>query len=193
MDELHIFADPRPTRADAVKNREQLIKAAQTLFDEIGVDAVTTAMVANKAGVGKGTLYRHFPNGISELCQVLLDESQRDLQNRALRQFRSGGSPADHLVWFLVEVLAFVEGHRPLLVTMEDSGPGLAHPAHWWWMQTIRGLLGQIRPTIDLDYAADVLYLMLDPRTIQFQRETRGYTVERIADALAQTARKLIA
>ncbi|MBN8634867.1 MAG: TetR/AcrR family transcriptional regulator [Anaerolineae bacterium] len=191
MDEIQILAEPRPTRADAVKNRELLILAARDLIAEKGVEAVTTAMVAARAGVGKGTLYRHFPNGMSEVCQALLDECQRHLQDRALRRFRAGGDPVDHLVWFMEEALRFVDERRPMLVTMEGV-PGLAHPAHWWWMQTIRGLLGQINPQLDLDYAADALYVMLDPRTVQFQRETRGYSLERMITALIEVVYKLV-
>lgn len=192
MDEILIFADPRPTRADAVKNRELLLLAARDLIAEKGVLAVTTAMVAARAGVGKGTLYRHFPNGMSELCQALLDECQRHLQDRTLTRLRTGGDPVDHLLWFLSEALTFVDEHRSMLVTMENAVPGLSHPAHWWWMQTIRGLLAQIRPDLDIDYAADLLYIMLDPRTVQFQRETRGYSLERIIDAMRGAALKLI-
>jgi AcrR family transcriptional regulator len=193
LDEILILGEPRSTRADAVKNRELLILAARDLIAEKGVDVVTTAMVAARAGVGKGTLYRHFPNGMSELCQALLDECQRDLQDRTLRHLRAGGDPAEHLIWFVTEALKFVDEHRPMLVTMEGEAPGLAHPAHWWWMQTIRGLLGQIRPDLDLDYAADLLYVMIDPRTLEFQRERRGYSLERITDALSGAIRKLIA
>lgn len=192
MDDILILSESRPTRADAVKNREQLLWAAQALFAERGVAAVTTAMVATKAGVGKGTLYRHFPNGISQLCQALLDECQRDLQDRSLIHFRAGGDPVDHLLWFVSETLRFVENHRSLLVMMEGTHPTLGHPAHWWWLQTIRGLLGQIRPDLDIDYAADLLYVLLDPRTLSFQRETRGYSLERIEDGLRQAVLKLI-
>lgn len=47
-------------RADAQRNRERLIAAAQALFDEQGAGA-SLEDVAKRAGVGPGTLYRHFP------------------------------------------------------------------------------------------------------------------------------------
>jgi AcrR family transcriptional regulator len=47
-------------RADAVKNRRRILEAAEEVFAAQGV-SVPIDMVAEKAGVGVGTLYRHFP------------------------------------------------------------------------------------------------------------------------------------
>lgn len=51
----------RPLRADALRNREKLLTAATEAFAEEGED-VALETVAARAGVGIGTLYRHFPN-----------------------------------------------------------------------------------------------------------------------------------
>lgn len=54
-------AEPvRGKRSDAVRNQEQLLDAAAAVFVELGVHAPVRA-VAERAGVGMGTLYRHFP------------------------------------------------------------------------------------------------------------------------------------
>jgi AcrR family transcriptional regulator len=50
----------RPLRADAQRNRDLLLSAAVEAFSECGPDATLDA-IAKKAGVGIGTLYRHFP------------------------------------------------------------------------------------------------------------------------------------
>ena len=50
----------RKPRADAVRNRERLLEAAADIFSASGPDASLEA-VAKRAGVGIGTLYRHFP------------------------------------------------------------------------------------------------------------------------------------
>jgi AcrR family transcriptional regulator len=50
----------RKPRADAVRNRERVLEAAKTVFSAGGSDASLEA-VARHAGVGIGTLYRHFP------------------------------------------------------------------------------------------------------------------------------------
>lgn len=52
---------PRPLRADAARNRERVLEAAKIVLGAGGPDASLEA-VAREAGVGIGTLYRHFPN-----------------------------------------------------------------------------------------------------------------------------------
>jgi AcrR family transcriptional regulator len=51
---------PRKPRADAARNRERVLEAAKTVFSAGGPEASLEA-VARAAGVGIGTLYRHFP------------------------------------------------------------------------------------------------------------------------------------
>jgi AcrR family transcriptional regulator len=57
-----IAADPdgRPMRADAVRNRSRILEAAEEVFALQGISVPIDA-VAERAGVGVGTLYRHFP------------------------------------------------------------------------------------------------------------------------------------
>jgi AcrR family transcriptional regulator len=53
-------AQARPQRADAQRNRDRLLEVAVSAFSHDGPD-VTLESIANHAGVGIGTLYRHFP------------------------------------------------------------------------------------------------------------------------------------
>lgn len=173
------IADERPSRADALKNRALLLETARALFREHGVEQVTMSAVADAAGVGKGTLYRHFPNK-SQLCEALLDHDQRQLQARVLARLREvDGVPAPHnaeaardaLHWLLAEVYQFY-GRNDALLLSEEALMGdhmLYHPAHYWIRITLRGLLTRIGATLDPDYAADTLYLMVEPRAIRFQ------------------------
>ena len=52
--------EPRPLRADARRNRERVVAAARELFAECG-QAAQMDDIARRAGVGVGTVYRHFP------------------------------------------------------------------------------------------------------------------------------------
>jgi len=52
--------DGRPMRADAQRNRRRILEAAEEIFASQGVSAPVD-LVAERAGVGVGTLYRHFP------------------------------------------------------------------------------------------------------------------------------------
>lgn len=138
--------------------------------------------LAEEAGLGKGTLYRHFQNK-GELIVALLDHDQRDLQARALAYMREQANPSRSLRWFMAEVIGFVERNEKYLCAMVVPEV-LDHPAHWWWRQTIRGLLTQIAPAGDLDYLTDVLYTHLDIPTLVYLRNRRGYSVERIVAGL---------
>jgi AcrR family transcriptional regulator len=52
---------PRKPRADAIRNRERVLEAAKAVFSQGGTE-VGLESVARQAGVGIGTLYRHFPS-----------------------------------------------------------------------------------------------------------------------------------
>src|ERR1700684_812209 len=52
---------PRPMRADAQRNYQRLLDSAVAVFAERGADDVSLEEIARRAGVGIGTLYRHFP------------------------------------------------------------------------------------------------------------------------------------
>ncbi|MFJ5226969.1 TetR/AcrR family transcriptional regulator [Streptomyces sp. NPDC088400] len=67
----------RPLRADAVRNRRSVIDAARDAFARHGVTA-SLDEVARAAGVGPGTLYRHFPSR-DDLILALIDDGMADL------------------------------------------------------------------------------------------------------------------
>jgi AcrR family transcriptional regulator len=68
----------RPQRADARRNRERLLEAATAVFAEVGADA-SVAEIARRAGVGAGTLFRHFPT-THELLLATLELGFDDIQ-----------------------------------------------------------------------------------------------------------------
>lgn len=63
----------RPLRADAKRNRDQLLRAAHAAFAERGRDA-SLEDIARRAGVGVGTLYRHFPSRQELIEAVYVEE-----------------------------------------------------------------------------------------------------------------------
>ena len=66
----------RPLRADARRNRERILESAREVFAEYGVDAQMDD-VAQRAGVGVGTVYRHFPTKealLTEMVRVRFQE-----------------------------------------------------------------------------------------------------------------------
>ncbi len=65
---------PRPLRADARRNRERVLAAARVVFAEHGHEAQMDD-VARRAGVGVGTVYRHFPTKEALIEALALDAS----------------------------------------------------------------------------------------------------------------------
>lgn len=192
-DSLNVIDNSR-SRSDAVKNRALLLATAKRLFTEQSVADVTMSAVADAAGVGKGTLYRHFENKL-ELSMALLDEDQRDLQDRTLRRMREMGGTLDTLKWFIGEVLLFTERNSELLcVSAGESGPigSLAHPAHWWWRVTVRGLVAQINPSCDADYIADAIFVLLDVHNVYFLRTERHYTLEQVMTNMQEMVGRIL-
>ena len=90
-------APDRPMRADAQRNREHLIAAARVAFTERG-SAASLEDIARRAGVGVGTLYRHFPTRQALVEAVYVDEVEALCRSAA---DEAGGSSWDALVqWF---------------------------------------------------------------------------------------------
>ena len=63
----------RQLRADARRNRERILQAAKDVFAEQGADAQMDD-VARKAGVGVGTVYRHFPNKDALIAELVKEK-----------------------------------------------------------------------------------------------------------------------
>jgi len=70
---------PRPLRADARRNRERVIAAAGVVFAEQGRDAQMDD-VAKRAGVGVGTVYRHFPTKEALVAALAVSLFEKVLQ-----------------------------------------------------------------------------------------------------------------
>ncbi len=112
----------RPMRADAVRTRKALIAAAAAVFAESGADA-TTAEIAARAGIGKGTVFRHFPTKDDLLAAIvaaavdeLVTEGERlathDDAAAALREFLHAGAALNAHNRTLVDALAHARADR---------------------------------------------------------------------------------
>jgi AcrR family transcriptional regulator len=67
---------PRKTRADAQRNRERILEIAKKSFTRLGVN-ISLDDVAKQAGIGAGTLYRHFPTRDALLEAVYRTEVEK--------------------------------------------------------------------------------------------------------------------
>lgn len=88
------MTDVKPMRADARRNYERLLEEAQRAFAEHGVEA-SLEEIARRAGVGIGTLYRHFPTR-EALLETLL-RARFDAQAERARELLSHPEPLNAL------------------------------------------------------------------------------------------------
>src|SRR3977135_1364202 len=95
----------RKPRADAIRNHERVLEAAKAVFSAGGPDASLEA-VARRAGVGIGTLYRHFPTR-EALFEAVYRRGVQQLGERA-EQLKSEAKPVDALRRWLKSNVEFV-------------------------------------------------------------------------------------
>jgi AcrR family transcriptional regulator len=93
--------EERPQRADARRNRQRILESAREVFSESGAEAQIDD-VARKAGVGVGTVYRHFPTKEALLCE-LVREKFRLLSEGARGALQRSGEPFEVLTEWLRE------------------------------------------------------------------------------------------
>jgi AcrR family transcriptional regulator len=158
---VEILGVPRKERADAARNRARILDAAQRLFAEHGVAAVSMDQVAQAAGVGKGTLFRRFGDKAG-LAVALLDARERDLQAAILTgpaPLGPGAPPADRLVAFLTGYAEFLDAHLDLVHLSETASPGARYRigAYRLWHRHVTLLVAEARPELDAGYLAHVL------------------------------------
>ncbi|MER6365903.1 helix-turn-helix domain-containing protein [Kitasatospora sp. NPDC001527] len=144
-------------RTDARLNRERLVAAAREVFAEAGPGASLNE-IARRAGVGPGTLYRHFPNRSALLTAVLADRIET-LHARA-EQLLASEDADDALEEWLRAFLAHARVNQGMggALLVESAGE-LGFDCHRRILDMATGLLtrAQRRGTARADLAGDDL------------------------------------
>src|SRR5437870_4137892 len=109
----------RPKRADARRNYDKLVAAARAVFAEDGTSAPLED-VAERAGVGIGTLYRHFPTRQALLEAVYVDEVEAMAQ---AADDLAALPPWDALSQWLHQYLGFAATKRALNEALVEAAP----------------------------------------------------------------------
>ena len=183
-------------RSDAARNRLAVLEAARALFARRGVTGVTMEEISREAGVGKGTLYRRFPNkGL--LCEALLDEPTREFQRETMELVGEPGVPSlQKLGRFLDGLVLFMEENLDLIYGGEEPLWGATRlarfrsPAYDWRRWTVLGLLrgagreGKLEEGLDLEYLARALLAPLEVDLYYHQRRVEGLSPARISAGL---------
>ncbi|MGI5190606.1 TetR/AcrR family transcriptional regulator [Promicromonospora sp. CA-289599] len=111
---------PRPLRADAQRNIDSLLDAAKSAFGTSGVDAPAKE-IADLAGVGVGTLYRHFPKR-SDLVKAVF-QHEVDATADAASALAAEHGPVDALERWLHRYTEFLATKRGLASALHSGDP----------------------------------------------------------------------
>lgn len=112
-------SEPRPLRADARRNVELLIAAARVAFAADGANAPLDD-IARAAGVGSGTLYRHFPTRLALLEAVYRDSVERLCAEG--ERLAATEPPTEALIDWLRGFVVVVSEKRGLAAALSDEG-----------------------------------------------------------------------
>jgi AcrR family transcriptional regulator len=118
---------PKPMRSDARRNRERLLEAARAAFAADGL-SVSLDEIARRAGVGPGTLYRHFP-AKEALFEAVLQDRLQSLADEA-GELSDAPDPGAALLGFIDRLVAEAALKRDLVDALASAdaelGAGLA-------------------------------------------------------------------
>jgi len=187
----------RAERADAARNRRLLLATAREMLAEQEADKLTMDALAERAGLGKGTVFRRFRSRAG-IFQALLDDDERAFQEQVL----SGppplgpGAPAlDRLIAYGRARTDFLIGHREIargaLDGRETVPAGSQSPMS---REHIRFLLGQLSlGSGDLDVLATQLTAALDgPPLLYVSSDTLTQAAPRVSDRLGRGWEELV-
>src|SRR5215470_10432287 len=110
----------RRVRADAQRNIEALLQAALAVFATSGVDAPVRE-IAEKAGVGVGTVYRHFPQRADLVAAVFRHEI--DACAGAAPILAAEHNPGEALAKWMQRYVAFIATKRGLAAALHSGNP----------------------------------------------------------------------
>jgi AcrR family transcriptional regulator len=115
--------EPRKPRADSRRNHERLLAAAKAAFAEQGANAPLEA-IARRAGVGVGTLYRHFPAREALLAAVYQEEVRQLCA--AADSLLAARRPYEALEAWLGQLVDYLATKRVILPALKAASAGEA-------------------------------------------------------------------
>ncbi|UCI06373.1 TetR/AcrR family transcriptional regulator [Mesorhizobium sp. B1-1-8] len=186
----------KPLRADAQRNRDRLVEVAAAAFTKDGVDA-SLEEIAKRAGVGIGTLYRHFPTR-EHLVEVVYRREVEGLCHAAEELARDHPADVALELWMqrFVDYIATKRGLATSLRLLLTTNSTLFSDTSGRVSNALRGLVeqaaasGAIRADVD---ASDVLHALggiySAPNTPDW-RDRSGRLVKLLMDGLRFGAKK---
>ncbi|MEJ2089095.1 MAG: TetR/AcrR family transcriptional regulator [Gammaproteobacteria bacterium] len=110
------------------QSKQTLLAALRPVFADRGYEGATLSQLAAATGLGKASLYHHFPGGKAEMAAILLRESVAELERVAFARLSSGRPPAQRLADFVDGFRDYVQdGEGRCLIVVMGQGAAEAH------------------------------------------------------------------
>ena len=166
MNQPVVWGAPPAERADAARNRLHLLTTARQMLAEQGSDRLTMDGLAERAGLGKGTVFRRFGTRAG-IFQALLDDDERAFQQQVLSgppPLGPGATPLERLIAYGRARAGFLVRRREIArAALDGSQPIPAGPRTPMSQVHIRMLLGQLSlGGVDLEMLTVQLAAALD-------------------------------
>jgi AcrR family transcriptional regulator len=172
-------------RRDAARNRELLLCAAREIVEESGVDGLTMDRLAQRAGVGKGTVFRRFGSRAG-LMMALLSGAEAEFQGRFMfgpPPVGPGAPPLDRLVAVGAARISWVLEFGELARAAEASVYNRFDvPPAVLWHRHLEMLLRGAGVTTDPWLLASFLSAALEPELLLHSVRVHGISPDRLAD-----------
>src|SRR5215813_5912630 len=185
------WGSPPAERADAARNRRLLLATAREIIAGQGADKLTMDGLAERAGLGKGTVFRRFRTRAG-IFQALLDDDERDFQEQVLAgppPLGPGAPSLDRLIAYGRARIDFLIGHREIArATLDGRQRVPAGSSSPMSRAHIRFLLGEIcLGAADLDILATQLTAALDgPPLLYLSAATLSEAAGQISERLGR-------
>ncbi len=138
-DEMSEEVTERPQRSDAQRNHRRVLEAAAEVFAEQGLEA-GVGEIAARAGVGRGTLFRHFASKDALIAAILIDRIQEMVEEG--RRLLESGDGAEMAFAFIGEMVARQQENRALVDGVDEAFLAQAEVADAY--RVLIELLGQM-------------------------------------------------
>lgn len=189
----------RSERRDAVEHRRLILKTAQTLFDQHGVDSVSMHQIAKSAGIGQGTLYRRY-NHKSELCFDLMKETFRVFMEDVDSYLEeAGGLPVrERLEEVTRKVFDFLEDNTQWMgviqrQTMCSDVQISAYNSHpYQYLHTVfrklleEGVEEKQCRAVHPDFSAHAFISSMSPDLLMYLKREKGYDTKQVHDCFCR-------
>ncbi|MBH1933216.1 TetR/AcrR family transcriptional regulator [Streptomyces sp. AV19] len=178
---------PAPLRSDARRNRQSILQAARSAFEEEGL-GVPLGEIARRAGVGAGTVYRHFPSKDALFRATVVDRVR--LFTDTARELADAEDPGKVFFRYLASVVRLSARNKGLCDALEAGAEGRFTPSpavERDFREALDTLLtraqqaGAVRKDVSID---DVMALLLGCLAMEQRGNAPGRLTALVCDGL---------